>query len=757
MLFLLSLAFAVPLDTAGAWQPLVELPLHLTTSPGPMGTPMTPLMAFGETRTSVFTVLSSPYGADLLELRPDGSLDRWDSLILTPAVMGHFEISGTRLQFCAMPMQPMQVDLSTGEVVSNGPALEVQKICGYYSAADEQRFLLGVSGEELMAVLDDDRVVAELPIGGGSGAGDSAVGPCGRSDARPLATSVSDGELRVGVLGSDGVPAASIWSTAIPEEHGFTDLAWSTSCTLRGDSAVFAGGGQVYVWERGELTSVLRNSTPPSERQIPRGTGPFAFDRVQWAGVVGDLLAIYEIEPPRLSLFHRPLPEGAKTPTPLTRVRANPVGSVERLEAMLDLGWWEAVEKEAHQAGNNALYARSRAMQFVRWSRRGDPAAVWTVGNTTKALEVDYLAEVDELLLAHPDGPYLLLARALLSKRLGRSSDSLAALTALERALPESGLSAHGFPELFDLAERRGDIAAMARIYGTLDEVADSRRRHLWSARVHRVAGTPSRGLKELEALDATDGEASLLRGHLMLDAGRVDQAIASYIRSQKLLGAAGSRVDASLGLAYLRRGLVELAVESLVKAVDSAPTDLASRSNLAEAYRALDRESDAMKLLYGALAESPDDPVLQYQLNRPTEQHPTGSGPTYAVLPLQTAGSPHPRVGFGDFMATMTLTALIEGGATVVERSRLDAILAEQKLQSSQFIDPSTAVKVGKGLGAAVLITGNAADFESSVRIDLRAVDVRSGEVLGSAGETVAKDPEALAAGLSRLIIALR
>jgi TolB-like protein len=70
-----------------------------------------------------------------------------------------------------------------------------------------------------------------------------------------------------------------------------------------------------------------------------------------------------------------------------------------------------------------------------------------------------------------------------------------------------------------------------------------------------------------------------------------------------------------------------------------------------------------------------------------------------------------------------------------IVERDKLEAILKEQKLSSSKDFDPSTAAKVGKLLGAEIILTGGYFDMMGSLRIDARFIDVETGKILKSDG----------------------
>ena len=59
--------------------------------------------------------------------------------------------------------------------------------------------------------------------------------------------------------------------------------------------------------------------------------------------------------------------------------------------------------------------------------------------------------------------------------------------------------------------------------------------------------------------------------------------------------------------------------------------------------------------------------------------------------------------------LAEMLITDLSTSSlVTVVERSRLNDVLKEISLQKNPFFDSKSAAKLGKGLGAALIVTGS-------------------------------------------------
>ena len=73
----------------------------------------------------------------------------------------------------------------------------------------------------------------------------------------------------------------------------------------------------------------------------------------------------------------------------------------------------------------------------------------------------------------------------------------------------------------------------------------------------------------------------------------------------------------------------------------------------------------------------------------------------------------------------------------TVVERSKVDKMLKEQKFQSSGCVNISCAVEVGNVLGAKYIVVGTISKFGQTYTLDARLVDVESSESIRSADYT--------------------
>jgi TolB-like protein len=109
---------------------------------------------------------------------------------------------------------------------------------------------------------------------------------------------------------------------------------------------------------------------------------------------------------------------------------------------------------------------------------------------------------------------------------------------------------------------------------------------------------------------------------------------------------------------------------------------------------------------------------------------------PAIAVLPFDNGGSY--GQGKEDFdalqkgIAGMLISELaLNPSARVVERGAIQKIIEEQNLGASARIDPQTAAKIGKIVGARYVVLGTFIDFYGDFRVDARLVNVETSEIV--------------------------
>jgi TolB-like protein len=116
--------------------------------------------------------------------------------------------------------------------------------------------------------------------------------------------------------------------------------------------------------------------------------------------------------------------------------------------------------------------------------------------------------------------------------------------------------------------------------------------------------------------------------------------------------------------------------------------------------------------------AEKPRVAVLYFDINSTDPEHQVLKKGLCEMLITDLAGDP---------------------ALTVVERTRLEEVIAELDLQRSPKVDPATAQRVGKLLGAQYLVMGSITVLQKvGGRVDGKVIAVETGKVAGSSGQAI-------------------
>ena len=129
----------------------------------------------------------------------------------------------------------------------------------------------------------------------------------------------------------------------------------------------------------------------------------------------------------------------------------------------------------------------------------------------------------------------------------------------------------------------------------------------------------------------------------------------------------------------------------------------------------------------------STDDLKATKELNARTKN---ANAKRLAIIYFDNSGGEPSMEKLKKGLADMLITDLSNVNMlAIVEREKLEEILKEQKLNGNKEFDPNTATKVGKLLGAQVILTGGYFEMMGSLRIDARFIDVETGKILKSDG----------------------
>lgn len=113
---------------------------------------------------------------------------------------------------------------------------------------------------------------------------------------------------------------------------------------------------------------------------------------------------------------------------------------------------------------------------------------------------------------------------------------------------------------------------------------------------------------------------------------------------------------------------------------------------------------------------------------------------PTLAVWTLEDLSLPGTAPADLAELLTARVMEAAEAAGTypLVERERLLAILKELNLGSSGLADEATGLRLGRLVGARLMLFGAYQVVASQMRVDLRLVEVETGRVRKAASKTV-------------------
>lgn len=104
------------------------------------------------------------------------------------------------------------------------------------------------------------------------------------------------------------------------------------------------------------------------------------------------------------------------------------------------------------------------------------------------------------------------------------------------------------------------------------------------------------------------------------------------------------------------------------------------------------------------------------------------------AVLDFQVQGGQNDNPDMGKIVAEWFITALVqEGRFDVIERRLLEKVIEEQRIGVSGIVDEVSASRLGKVLGAKIVITGTVLEFQNVLEVNARILEVESSSIIAA------------------------
>jgi len=253
----------------------------------------------------------------------------------------------------------------------------------------------------------------------------------------------------------------------------------------------------------------------------------------------------------------------------------------------------------------------------------------------------------------------------------------------------------------------------------------------------------------------------ALMKGNMALRNENYQEAIAAF-KEHVASTPNDWQAREKLGYAYLKTGDAKSAIAELEQAIALAPRQgsmsclylglaqlkLDNQSAALRAWRSYDDKTkplvkaevdrlitlveieESKKLARQALAQ---EATLSAAATKPN---------SYAVFNFGVQGADESLRAVQKALTAMTISDLAQiKGISVIERSRLQALIDEMKLGQSGAVDQASAPKAGRLLGAENLIVGNLSDPAGKIGVASTTASTTRGGVVGSFSLAQAKD----------------
>jgi tetratricopeptide (TPR) repeat protein len=244
------------------------------------------------------------------------------------------------------------------------------------------------------------------------------------------------------------------------------------------------------------------------------------------------------------------------------------------------------------------------------------------------------------------------------------------------------------------------------------------------------------------------------MKGVGSLRSGNYAEAVAEF-QAQVAANPADWKAREMLGYAYLKGGDAQKAIPEFEKALSLEPKASMCHVYLGWAQLKLDNQTGALEAW--RTFNDPTKPLVKQEVDRlitlvEIEQSKklarealaaetqrsvaVTRDNSYAVFNFAVSGSGADMVPLQKALTAMTISDLAQiKGISVIERTRMQALLDELRLGASGAVDPATAPKAGRLLGAEKLVVGSLSDNAGKLGIASSVASTKQTALVGSFG----------------------
>jgi len=222
--------------------------------------------------------------------------------------------------------------------------------------------------------------------------------------------------------------------------------------------------------------------------------------------------------------------------------------------------------------------------------------------------------------------------------------------------------------------------------------------------------------------------------GRLSSEKGQDQVALQNYQLAVKE-DPKNTEASVNLGQKFLSLGNPAQAQTAFKSGLSASPDDTTLTMLLAESVRQT-QQAIADKERAELLNQEISDLVKRYKEGKtgpalPAQDEWTSKPMTLALVDFETKGKLGMMEGEDDFLRLAITNALKETGrARIVEREKLDKVIQELNLSSSELASDQTRLQLGKLLSARLIATGSIIRYGGKLQMSLRLIETETSEV---------------------------
>jgi len=229
-----------------------------------------------------------------------------------------------------------------------------------------------------------------------------------------------------------------------------------------------------------------------------------------------------------------------------------------------------------------------------------------------------------------------------------------------------------------------------------------------------------------------------VVQGDILFTEGKKDEALAEFYQALEITDALNwqkARVNNALAIGFFSDGSIEKSREYFQKAFALELKNSDTLFNLGVLSWKLDKKEDAKSFLKKVIDLNRNDEFAHYYMeivsSKPEVNVDKGSA-NILILPLSFDGGNLTRIGAGEAVAWV-MEEKLEGSSNfnIISNYSLDVQTKSENIGFHKLSDSITALNMGKVAKADYIIYGSYRNFQNTLEVDIRVVNVKTTEIL--------------------------